>query len=81
MEAKMEGKKPDVGNSVPTVTIPREELEALVGAFRQIRTGFLLCAPAYAAGSRGEALVRMAEASGDVITSLERKICGKSQEH
>jgi len=67
-------------NNENSVTIRRNELEALLGAFKQIRFGFLQCAPRYAAGSKGEALVAMAMQCGEIVQSVERQMSSSETE-
>jgi len=63
------------------VSFKRTDIEALVGAFRHVRNGFLMCAPAYSAGSRGESIVRMAEDSIRVIQSIETQLRPKDPDN
>lgn len=53
-----------------TITLEKKELAALLDAARQIRTGFLMCAPRFAAGSRGERMVALASAFGKTIEEI-----------
>ena len=55
---------------VETVSVPRDQLIALLDAAQQIRTGFLICAPRFAAGSRGERMVALASAFGKTIEEI-----------
>lgn len=61
-------------NTPLMVSVPREELETLLASFAQVRKGYLLCAPRYAAGSRGEALVIMANESGKLIEVMHQHL-------
>ena len=56
------------------VEIPKQQIVVLLNAVRQIRTGFLMCAPRFAAGSRGEAMVSVANAMGGTLDELERQM-------
>ena len=60
----------DVLEKMDTVTIPRKQLIALLDGAKQIRTGFLMCAPRFAAGSRGEQMVAIASAFGKTIEQI-----------
>lgn len=55
---------------VETVSVPRYQLIALLDAAKQIRTGFLICAPRFAAGSRGERMVALASDFGKTIEAI-----------
>ena len=54
------------------VAVERGDLEALLRAMRNVRSGFLLCAPRFAAGSQGESLVAEAANSAALIAKVER---------
>ena len=53
-----------------TVMIPRKQLIVLLDGAKQIRTGFLMCAPRFAAGSRGEQMVALASTFGKTIEEI-----------
>lgn len=59
---------------VETVSVPRDQLIALLDAAQQIRTGFLICAPRFAAGSRGERMVALASAFGKTIEEVGKQL-------
>lgn len=62
---------------VETVSIPRDQLIALLDAAQQVRTGFLMCAPRFAAGSSGERMVAVASAFGKTIEDIRGKLDDK----
>ena len=57
-----------------TVSVPRDQLIALLDAAQQIRTGFLICAPRFAAGPRGERMVALASAFGKTIEEVGKQL-------
>ena len=63
-----------------TVTIQRSQLIALLDGVRNVRTGFLMCAPRFAAGSRGERMVAIASALGNTIEDIYAKLEDKNSE-
>lgn len=59
---------------VGTVSIPRDQLITLLNATEKIRTGFLMCAPRFAAGSRGEKIVALADTIGKTIDEIVKNV-------
>lgn len=57
-----------------TVTIPLSQLIALLDGVRNVRTGFMMCAPRFAAGSRGERMVAIASALDNTIEEIYAKL-------
>jgi len=62
-----------------TVSIPRDQLGAFLDAVRQVRTGFLICAPHFAAGSRGEQMVAIAAELGKTLEAFYAQLDEKPE--
>ena len=60
------------GVEVEMVSVPKVQLVSLLNMAKQVRTGFLICAPRFAAGSRGESMAAAAVEMGDSIAGIER---------
>lgn len=51
-----------------------DKLTTLLRGAEQLRTGFLMCAPRFAAGSRGEKMVAIAETIGKTIEEIAKDV-------
>ena len=69
--------KKEENESADKVTVPKQELIALLNAARKIRTGFLMCAPRFASGSHGESMVFVANTMGGMLDDFERLIAAE----
>lgn len=69
-------------NKIPgTITIESKLAIAIIQAGRETRTGFLMCAPKFAGGSRGEQMVNVANQFGVLLNELANKLAdGKNNE-
>ena len=57
-----------------TITLEKKELAALLEITKKMRSGFLMCAPRFAAGSTGELMVADARDSGIIIGEMESRL-------
>ena len=57
-----------------TITIESKLAIAIIQAGRETRTGFLMCAPKFAGGSRGEQMVKVATQFGGLLDELANKL-------
>lgn len=56
------------------VSIPVDQLAAFLDVAKQIRMGFLICAPRFSAGSQGERMVELASEFGKSIEDMAAKL-------
>ena len=62
-----------------TITIESKLAIAIIQAGRETRTGFLMFAPKFAGGSRGEQMVNVSMQFGGLLDELAKKLTEKKE--